>query len=301
VIYTLDRDEKEDGEATGDDWTDPKCWIKANPNLGVSVYEDDLHRLSAKAQTMTTAQNNFLTKRMNIWVHADTAWMNMQSWAKCGGQTSIEALPVDVLCWMGLDLASKIDLAALTLLFRDLEGHYWRFGRYYLPEAVVEEGQHPHADHYAAWAKAGLLTLTPGNVIDLDLIEADIYELGSTHNVISVGYDPWQSTQLAIHLTERGVPMVEVIPGVRSFSEPMKAMEGLVAEGKWNHGDDPVLRWMVSNVVAHLDRKDNIYPRKERQHDKIDGVIADLMALSRALVETPVPGSVYEERGVLFV
>lgn len=288
LVYTLDE---------GDDWTDPKVWQKANPNYGVSVYPDDIARLAKKALEMPAARNNFLTKRLNVWVNADTAWMDMRRWEACGDP---ELVPDDFEghdCIIGFDLASKVDMAARMQLFqqpRDDGIHYFAFGKYYLPEETAENGTN---SQYSGWAEQGLLTLTPGNVIDYGYIEDDLKDDGSRFQVKEVPYDPFQATQFSTRMAAEGFEMVELRPTVLNFSEPMKELEKLVLSGHFHHNGDPILTWMASNVVCHTDAKDNIYPRKERRENKIDGVIALLMALNRALAksdELPIIGEDYE-------
>lgn len=280
----------------GDDWTTEASLIKANPNWGVSVRPDVLLPLQAKAMQLPSAVNNFKTKHLNEWVNADTAWMDMRAWDDCGRR----ALDLDAFvgqeCWIGLDLASKVDIAALKLLFRDpeREGGFAVFGKYYLPEATVQESTN---SQYQGWHNAGRLTVTPGNVIDFDWIESDLRDFTSRFEVKVVAFDPFQATQFSTRMLAEGMPMVEVRPTVLNFSEPMKSLEALVLQRKFAHGGDPILTWMVSNVVCHRDQKDNIYPRKERPENKIDGVVALLMALNRALLGTddvPVIGSDYQ-------
>jgi phage terminase large subunit-like protein len=136
---------------------------------------------------------------------------------------------------------------------------------------------------YPGWMGSGRLTVTPGNVIDFSWIEADLVDFASRFAIQAVAFDPFQATQLSTRMLAEGLPMIEVRPTVLNFSEPMKTLEALVLQGKLIHDGDPVLGWMVSNVVAHLDAKDNIYPRKERPENKIDGIVALIMALSRAI------------------
>ena len=198
-------------------------------------------------------------------------------------------------CWIGLDLASKVDIAALVLVFTHLEidGAYAVFGRYYLPEDTVHANGN---SQYQGWMSAGRVTVTPGNVIDFGWIEADLIDFVSRHSVQAVAFDPFQATQLSTRMMSEGMPMIEVRPTVLNFSEPMKTLEALVLQGKLIHDGDPVLGWMASNVVAHLDAKDNIYPRKERPENKIDGIVALIMAISRAITpgQSLVIGADYE-------
>ncbi|KVG31444.1 terminase large subunit [Burkholderia diffusa] len=279
IVYGLD---------DGDDWTTEEALIKANPNWGISVQPEVLVPLQAKAMQLPSAVNNFKTKHLNEWVNADTAWMDMRAWDRCADA----ALDLDAFagqpCWIGLDLASKTDIAALMLLFAhpEIEGGYAIFGRYYLPEDTVMATSN---SQYAGWMRNGRLTVTPGNVIDFGWIEADLIEMSSRFQVQGVAFDPFQATQLSTRMLAEGLPMIEVRPTVLNFSEPMKALEALVLQRRLIHDSDPVLGWMASNVVAHLDAKDNIYPRKERPENKIDGIVALIMALSRALVGDGTP------------
>lgn len=289
-VWTIDED---------DDWTDPAVWQKANPNFNVSVYPDDIERLCAKAKQMPSAQNNFLTKRLNVWVHANTAWMNMLKWDALADESlTLEAFEGEP-CWVALDLASKIDVAALVLLFKkvvDNQTHYYVFGRYYLPQETVYNSSN---SQYSGWVNEGRLTVTPGNIIDFDHIEDELRALASRFTVTEVPYDPFQATQLSTRMQAEGFPMVEVRPTVFNFSEPMKELEALVVDGRIHHDGCPILSWMMSNVVAHYDAKDNIYPRKEHVDNKIDGVVALIMALNRAITQEQPQPSVYATRGVI--
>jgi len=273
IVYGLD---------DGDDWTLEESLIKANPNWDISVRPEVLAPLQAKAMQMPSAVNNFKTKHLNEWVNADTAWMDMRSWDRCADQgLDIESYAGQP-CWIGLDLASKTDIAALLLVFAhaEIDGGFAVFGRYYLPEDTVHATGN---SQYPGWMGSGRLTVTPGNVIDFSWIEADLVDFASRFAIQAVAFDPFQATQLSTRMLAEGLPMIEVRPTVLNFSEPMKTLEALVLQGRLIHDGDPVLGWMVSNVVAHLDAKDNIYPRKERPENKIDGIVALIMALSRAI------------------
>ena len=285
VIYTLD---------DNDDWTDPAVWPKANPNYGVSVLAEDFERSAREAMNKLAAQNNFLTKRLNVWVNADSAWMDMRAWDRCANP----ALRLDDFegedCIASFDLASKVDIAAKILLFRR-ESKYYAFGSYYLPEQAVEDGRN---SQYSGWARMGRLTVTDGNVIDYERLESDLKEDASRFQLVEVPYDPFQAMQFSQRMQAEGMPMVEMRPTVLNFSEPMKELEKLVLEGNFEHDGDPVLTWMVSNVVCHRDQKDNIYPRKERDENKIDGVVALIMALGRAMSAAQHAPSVYESGAI---
>lgn len=270
VVYTLD---------DGDDWTDESVWGKANPNLGVSVLIDDLRRLATKAKASLSSQAAFLTKRMNIWVTSESAWMDMEKWDACADPSLSLELFEGEDCIDGLDLASKTDIAVDAKLFRR-GGDYYLFAQYWLPE----EAAHPDkatCSQYDGWAREGRLRLTPGAVTDYDEIEDVLADDAARFNSLELAYDPYQATHLVTRLMKRGLNPVELRPTVLNFSDAMKELERLVLSKRLHHSGDPVLGWMISNVVAYRDHKDNIYPRKERDELKIDAAVAAIMAIKR--------------------
>lgn len=281
IIYCPDDEDIKAGR-----WDDPAVWRKANPNLGVSVKLDDMQAAAKRAMAQPSALNAFLTKRLNVWVSSDSAWLDMRAWDACADPTlSIEDFRGEEMV-AGLDLASKVDIAAKIKLFRreiDDKEHFYAFLSAYLPQRAIDIGTN---SQYAGWARQGLLTVTDGEVTDYGVIEDEIRDDMAAHQVLEVAFDPFQATQLSGNLLDDGVPMVEMRPTVLNFSEPMKLLEALVLEGRLHHDGNPLLAWMVSNVVCHTDAKDNIYPRKERAENKIDGVVALIMALGR-FVATP--------------
>lgn len=271
IIFTID---------DGDDWTSEMALRKANPNFGVSVDEEFLHAQLRDAINNARSQGTFKTKHLNIWVQARDAYINMQRWAQCAKtDLRLEQFEKRVV-YIGLDLASKVDIAALEILIplEESEG-FVRFGKYYLPEATVDD---PVNEHYRKWHKEGWLTVTAGNIIDFTRIQEDVMNLTGRFEVSNVGYDPHQATMLVTELQHAGVPCLEFRPTVLNFSEPMKQVEALIRERKLKHNGDPVMTWMMSNVVAKSDAKDNVYPRKERDQNKIDGFVALVMAMGLA-------------------
>lgn len=272
IIFTTDEN---------DDWTDPEIWEKANPNWGVSVDPGDIARKARKAMEMSSAQNNFLTKHLNIWVNADTSWMDMGAWDACADPDLTMDQYKGKPCWVAIDLASKVDIASVAFVFRD-GNDYAVFVQNYLPEDAAEGERN---SQYSGWVRDGHIIATPGNITDYAWIEDDLRQAASMYDLQGVAYDPWQSNYLATRLMEEGMPMIEYRQTVQNMSEPMKELEALTISGRLKHAGDPVLSWMVSNVVGHLDAKENIYPRKEFPENKIDGVVATLMALGRAVLE----------------
>ncbi len=287
MIYTIDDEDV-------DRWDDPRVWPKANPNYGVSVFPDDIARLCRKAQELPSAQPNFLTKRLNVWVNADSPWMDMQRWNGCGdSKLSLEQFAGEP-CYVAFDLASIIDIAAEMKLFvRVLPTldrktgethpmkHYFAFGRFYAPEDVIEESDN---SQYAGWQRSGHLIATSGNIIDQNEIQDNLRLDKSEYLIKAVAYDPFQATKFATELMDEGFPMVEVGATVKNFSAPMKEVEAMVRAGRFHHTGDPLLAWMISNVVAHVDKKDNVYPNKQTSKNKIDGAVALIMAMNRAML-----------------
>lgn len=271
VIYTADPE---------DDWTSEIALLKANPNAGVSVSIEFLQSQLRDAISNARKQGVFKTKHLNIWENARDAYVNMQRYAECKNPALGLAEFAGQRCLIGLDLASKVDIAAVELLFPRDEGRYVRFGRYYLPDEMVQQ---PENEHYRAWARAGLLTVTDGNIIDFNRILEDLEQMAAQFQVEALAYDPFQATMLVTELMNAGLPCVEVKPTVLNLSEPMKQIDALIRARLLEHDGDPVMAWMMSNVVAKIDAKDNVYPRKDRPEKKIDGFVALCMAMNRAM------------------
>ena len=305
IIYTIDEGDKQRfPPIPGDDWRSPAVWVKANPNWGVSVMPESVEQLALKAITTPGAQNNFLTKHLNVWVNADVAWMDMAKWKACtDSKLALEDF-TGARCWGAVDLASKVDIAvALRLFWRDLpefaangeqtvtadgklkfSRHYYCFPVFYLPEAAIEASKN---SQYSGWVREGYIRTTPGTVIDFDEIERELKGWPTLHDLAGVAYDPFQATQMSTHMVGEGFPMVEVRSTVQNFSDPMKEFDAVVRAGRFHHSGSPVMEWMVSNVVCHYDRKDNVYPNKEKPEKKIDGPVAVIMALGMVMREAP--------------
>lgn len=283
LIYTIDKD---------DDWTSEIALRKANPNFGVSVGEEYLHLQIRDGINHATKASSVKTKHLNIWVTAKAAYFNLQRWSECENL----ALDLDSFqkreCYIGLDLASKVDLAALELLFPLENRRYARFGKYYLPEATVEL---PENEHYRAWRDKGWLTVTQGNIIDFHFILEDLKRFASMFSIKEIPYDPHQATMLVSAAMDEGLPMVELRPNVLNYSEPMKEMDGLIRQRSYAHNGDPVFTWALGNVVASKDAKDNVYPRKEIEKNKIDPVVAHISALARAMLASGTGGRSFWE------
>ena len=274
IIYSIDKD---------DDWTTEEALEKANPNWNISVRPEVVGSLQRKAMAMSSAANNFLTKHLNVWVNADSAWMDMRRWDECADHSlsldEFEGQP----CFIGLDLASKIDICAKVLVFPRVEDdektHYYVFPQFWLPRRAVENAKN---SQYSGWERQELLNVSEGEVTDFRSVKESIIEDCSRFDVQEVDFDPWQAAQLSKELEDEGVLMVEVRQTVLNMSDPMKSLQAAVYDRTLHHDGGPVLTWMMSNVIAHTDAKDNIYPRKEFPENKIDGVVALIMAINRA-------------------
>lgn len=268
IIYGLDE---------GDDWTTVEALEKANPNWGISVRPEIITSLMKKAIALPSAVNNFKTKHLNIWCSASSAWMDMQAWE--AGEINVDRSDFEGQpCYIGLDVGAKNDVTAKVLLF-PVGKSFVVFADFYLPEAAVEKSTN---SQYRGWVEEGWITQSGGAMTDLSRIEEDIREDLSRYDVKGIAFDPWNALQLATSLSADGAPMIEYRNTVQNFSDPMKSLEALTQDKRISHDGNPVLRWMMSNVVAKLDAKDNIFPRKERYECKIDGVVALIMALGIA-------------------
>lgn len=295
IIYGID---------VGDDWQDPAVLKKANPNFGVSVGAEYLLKQQRDAIRYPSRTNAFLTKHLNVWVSARSTWLNMADWHKCGDiQLQLEQF-YGKSCWLAVDLASKTDICSLGFLFKDIlesgRTRWTYFTRSYLPEGALQRAGNNRAA-YETWVNSGHLTLMDGDEIDFDQIREDIKDLAGNLEITELPYDPWRATQLAHQLMKDGANVVEFRNTVQNMSPAMREWEAAITSGRFRHNADPVLTWMASNVVAKADAKDNIYPRKERDENKIDGIIAGLMAMGRAVVGgmTEQPQSIYDTSDVL--
>lgn len=263
------------GVDPGEDWKSVRAMKKANPNYGVSVNEDFLKDQLAKAKNSPRKQSAYQTKHLNIWVGSKDAFYNLDKWNNCAADIKIEDY-YGSRAYIGLDLASKVDIAALEILIETDNG-YAHFSKHYLPYEAAQ------LEHYIGWMREGHLEVTDGEIIDFSEIEADIMDVCSKFEVAEVAYDPFQATMLATRLIEAGVPVVEMGATVKNFSEPMKELDALIRDKRIVHNGNPVFTWMLSNVTGKIDKKDNVFPNKERPENKIDGPVALIMALGRAM------------------
>jgi phage terminase large subunit-like protein len=276
LIYTIDE---------GDDWTKPEALRKANPNFGISVDEDFLLAQQRGAIQSAAKQTRFKTKHLNIWCSAKSAWLNLLDWNRCADYTLRPEQFKGERCYVILDLASRSDICVIMLMFVKVIGgkqHFYLFGRYYLPEHAIENDP-KNSGAYRKWVIEGFLEQHDGAEIDFDLIEQDTLEMVAEYGPEEVVFDPYRAAQLEQRLTKNGVTAVEFRQIVNNMSLPMKELEAAIKAGRVHHDGNPLLTWMMSNVVAKLDAKDNIYPRKEKPEQKIDGPVAAIMGVGRAI------------------
>jgi phage terminase large subunit-like protein len=266
-----------------DRWDDPASLKKANPNYDVSVFGDFLLAQLAAARRSATKQNAFRTKHLNEWVGAKTAWMNMLAWQRQKRTLSIDDF-VGVPCRMAVDLSSKIDVTAVNLTF-EKNGEYYSFSKFFAPESAAEQN-----DKYREFVTAGCLELTDGSMIDQEVIEDYLVECCEKFKVIDVAFDEWQADYMMVRVSEKKITAIKFPFNTRNITEPMKQMEAMVLSGKYFHDGNLMMTWMMGNVAAKIDKRDNIFPNKDRPSDprcKIDGVAVALMSLGRWIVDKP--------------
>lgn len=304
LIYTIDED---------DDPHDPSSWRKANPNLGVSVYEDEFANAHAQATTSAARWNQFLTKRLNVWVRAGAPWFNSEALrTRCiseplrrraerrrvlirAGRTpradDIPAAYDGRRCYVGIDLATRRDIAAMVAVFpehRVTEAgepviEYTAFGRYYLPEVAIQDAR---TAAYSGWVRNGWVTVTPGETTDFAFIKRDLIAWRDRFDIREVPFDPRDARQLATEmLNEHGLEMLEFAQSYATFNEAMRELDAAIVGGRFHFNGDPVLQWAMSNVTAKTGALEDVMPAKESPQSKIDPAVATLEAVARAMLD----------------
>ena len=290
------------GADENDDWTDPEVWKKSNPSLGITIGIDKVEAACASARQNPSEENSFRQLRLNQWVKQSVRWMPMDKWDECGGvidESELEGRE----CYAGLDLSSTSDLTAMVLVFppRDEEEKYMVVPHFWLPEDTLN--LRVRRDHvmYDKWEKQGFLHTTEGNVVHYGFIEQFILKLGERFNIREIAYDRWNATMMVQALQDDGFTMVPFGQGFRDMSPPTKELMRLVLERKINHGGHPVLRWNMDNAFVRTDPAGNLKIDKEKSTEKVDGAVALVMALDRAMKNMNSGNSVYDERGLLIL
>ena len=289
IIYSIDE--------TDDPW-DEATWVKANPGWGTTVQPDAIRAIMRQARNNPAQEAAARTRHLNVWIGADEALFSSRQWTLCADRDLKLEDFEGRECHIALDLASKSDLAALVVVFPEkldeLHMKYSVFARCYLNETAVLEARNPS---YPGWAAANELVITPGNETDYAAIQDDIVDWCRRFRVLSMAYDPWGSTQLAQELSKLGVPTIEFRSNTQNFSEPTKELEAAIRGSRIRHDGNGPLAWCIGNVVGHYDARGNVYPRKARPENKIDGAVALIMCIARSM--QPKSASVYETRGLL--
>ena len=291
------------GADESDDWTDPETWKKANPSLGITVGIDKVRDACESAKQNPGEENAFRQLRLNQWVKQAVRWMPMDRWDKCAFATSEDDLEGRV-CYGGLDLSSTTDITALVLAFPPEyeDDKYIILPYFWIPEDNLD--LRVRRDHvpYDVWERQGFLQTTEGNVVHYGYIEKFIERLGERYNIREIAFDRWGAVQMVQNLEGMGFTVVPFGQGFKDMSPPTKELMKLVLEEKVAHGGHPVLRWMMDNIFIRTDPAGNIKPDKEKSTEKIDGAVATIMALDRAIrCGNDTSASVYDSRGILFI
>ena len=285
IVFSLDET---------DDWHDKSLWIKANPNLNISVLLPALEGEFQQAINSTTSEVGFKTKNLNMWIDSGNIWIPDDKWQKC----NFEYPNLDHLtCYASLDLSSTTDITCFGLLFKVDKMFHW-IPFFYLPElSLLERVRRDHVN-YDKWMTEGHILSTGGDVVDYEYVRAHINELAKKYKIKSIQFDRWNSSQLVTGLMSDGANMVPFGQGYQSMSSPTKELEKLVLNQEINFGGNPVMRWMNGNVEVRQDPAGNIKIDKSRSAEKVDGMVALAMALGGYMTDTN-KGSVYDKRGIL--
>ena len=289
------------GASESEDWTDPKVWEKANPSLGETITMDKVVAACESAKQNPGEENAFRQLRLNQWVKQSVRWMPMDKWDACNFPVDEDELEGRV-CYGGLDLSSTTDITAFVLVFppNDEDDKYVVLPYFWIPEDNLE--LRVRRDHvpYDVWERKGVLQTTEGNVVHYGYIEKFIESLGERYNIREIAFDRWGAVQMVQNLEGMGFTVVPFGQGFKDMSPPTKELMKLVLEKKIAHGGHPVLRWNMDNIFIRTDPAGNIKADKEKSTEKIDGAIATIMALDRAIrCGNDAGESVYDTRGLL--
>jgi phage terminase large subunit-like protein len=298
VLYTADRDE---------DWTDPEVWHRCNPALGDFRSFDEMEHFCKKAQEIPALENTFRRLYLNQWTSQEVRWLPMAMWDKCRGKPISEKRLKGRTCYAGLDLATVYDLTALVMVFPDDDGETFTIvPRFWIPEEGMKKRSDRDRVPYDQWVADGLIEATPGATTDYRWVIAEIERCMTNFDLKEIAYDRWGAPAVVQQLDDLGFEdeksqwaprhLIQFGQGYKSFSPPTKELMKLVLERKLRHGGHKVLRWNADNLVVRQDPAGNVKPDKEKSTEKIDGVVAMIMGLDRAL-RAVTETSVYELHG----
>jgi len=267
---------------TTDDWTSPAVWAKANPNLGVSVSLEYLERECKRAQDVPAYENTFKRLHLNIQTEQDVRAIPMDQWNACGDSYTLDDLAGQT-CFGGLDLSTKVDATAFVLVFPE-QRRIWPI--FWVPEETAKMRERQNKTRFDEWIRRGFMRTTPGNSIDHAFIRRTINEVSKQVFIKQIAFDPWNAAQLATELHDQdGFDVVEFRQGYHTMSEPTKMLLADIADGKIQHPNNPCLNWMASNVAVDEDAAGNLKPSKKKSTEKIDGIVAAIMAKGLAALE----------------
>lgn len=269
----------------GDDWTDERVWAKGNPGLGVTVKVEELREKCEQARQVPGKQNAFRRLRLNVPTEVSQRWIDMELWDACAGRVDEEEL-AGRECWAGLDLGRVSDLSALALLFPpDADDPYWYLLlRFWCPEDDVKERSRQDRVPYDLWVSQGLIRTTPGNTTDYGFVQRDVVADAGRFRIREIAFDRTFAGEIIQGLQDEGLDMVAFGQGFLSMAAPTAEFERLLKAAVLRHGGNPVLRWMASNVAVRQDPAGNLKPDKEKSAEKIDGIVAAIMAVGRAVL-----------------
>lgn len=298
-------------DVTKEKWRDPKIWAQVNPSIGVTFGSDKVKDMYRSAEGNYADERTFRWLRLNEWIkYGATKWVALEIWdgSSCG------IIDPEKLkgrgCYGGLDLSSKIDITALVLFFPASETERAAvLPLFWIPEATMKARVDRDKVPYDRWVKHGFVKTTPGNVIDQAFIRKTIsgfnpdgapsHCLRDDYDIQEIGFDPWNANQLALDLTDDGIVMAEVRQGFKTMSPAMKELERLLVGKELEHGGNPVLRWMFGNMAVKKDENDNVRPVKDQSTERIDGIVALVNAIARAILHEAPTKSKYETEDVI--
>lgn len=264
------------------DWKNEKNWHFANPALGDFLSLEALRQDFQEALEQPSKENAFRQFRLNQWVQQFNRWLPLHRWDATAGIVDEDDL-VGEACYGGLDLASSIDIAALCWDFPDEDGAHDAIWRFWIPEARVKDLDKRTGGDASVWIRNGFIEVTEGDVIDYKAILEQVDKDATQFDIRELAYDPWGMTQLSQDLEEHGMNIVPFRQGFKSMSPPTKELERLIYEFQYRHGGNPVMRWMIDNIVLETDPAENIKINRKKSSDKVDGAIAAVMALDLAV------------------
>lgn len=288
--------------AESDDWTSPEVWQKVNPSLGVTIDIERLKDACESAKNLPAEENVFRQLRLCQWTKQSVRWMPMEKWDKCKVDFD-ESFLEGRVCYGGLDLSSTTDITAFVLVFPpiDDDDKYYVLPYFWLPEENID--LRVRRDHvpYDVWQRQGFFNVTEGNVVHYGYIEQFIEKLGEKYQIKEIAFDRWGAVQMVQNLENMGFTVAAFGQGFSSMSPPTKELMKLVLEKKIAHNGHPVLRWMIDNIYIRQDPANNIKIDKAKSTEKVDGAIALVMSLDRAIRCGNTEESIYNSRGLLFI